>query len=143
MIERITAYGHQCLTSKHDTTFEFTKEKDMGWEAHCIVGVKSDKSCHDLSEGLKKAFKEGKRIAIKLKSGNASDTIIAYGHPNLTLKDRKDIVIRRSGFVDDRTLAVHATKSSNSLDRELIRNLKNPRQKLEVLAQKKSCCQGF
>lgn len=135
MIERITAYGHQCITSKHDTTLEFTKDKNMGWEAHCIVGVKADKSCHDLSDNLKNALKDGKRLTIKLKSGNASDTIIAYGHPHLTLKDRKDIVIRKSGFVDDRTLAVHATKSSNTLDRELIRNLKNPRQKLEVLIE--------
>ncbi|MBI2085672.1 MAG: DUF371 domain-containing protein [Candidatus Aenigmarchaeota archaeon] len=132
MIERITAYGHNCVTSKHDTTLELTKDKNMTWEGHCIVGVKSDKSCYDLSDGLKKAIMAGKRITIKLKSGEASDTLIAYGHPLLTLKDRKDIVIRKSGFVDDRTLAVHATKSSNSLDRELVRNLKNPRQKLEI-----------
>ena len=135
MIEHITAYGHQCVTSKHDTTLELTKDKNMGWEGHCIVGVKSDKSCYDLSEGLKKALKDGRRLTIKFKSGSASDTIIAYGHPHLTLKDRKDIVIRRSGFIDDRTLAVHATKSSNSLDRELVRNLKNPRQKLEVFIE--------
>ncbi|MBI3412918.1 MAG: DUF371 domain-containing protein [Candidatus Aenigmarchaeota archaeon] len=135
MIERITAYGHQCVTSKHGTTLELTKDKNMGWEGHCIVGVKSDKSCHDLSDGLKKAIKEGKRMIIKLKSGTASDIIIAYGHPRLTLKDRKDIVIRKSGFVDDRTLAVHANKSSNSLDRELVRNLKNPRQKLEIVIE--------
>ncbi len=132
MIERITAYGHNCITSKHDTTLELTTDKNMTWEGHCIVGVRSDKSCHDLSDGLKKAITAGKRITIKLKSGEASDTLIAYGHPQLTLKDRKDIVIRKSGFVDDRTLAVHATKSSNTLDRELVRNLKNPRQKLEV-----------
>lgn len=135
MIERITAYGHNCVTSKHDTTLEFTKDKNMTWEGHCIVGVHSDKSCHDLSDGLKKAVQEGRRLTIKLKSGTSSDTIIAYGHPHLTLKDRKDIVIRKSGFIDDRTLAIHATKSSNSLDRELVKNLKNPRQKLEIVIE--------
>ncbi len=132
MIEHITAYGHGFITSKHGTTLEFTKDKTMGWEGHCIVGVKADKACHDLSDGLKKAVMEGRKLVIKLKSGSASDTIIAYGHPGLTLKNRKDIVIRKSGFTDDRTLAVHATKSSNDLDRELVRSLKNPRLKLDI-----------
>ncbi len=132
MIEHITAYGHSFITSKHDTTLEFTKDRNMGWEGHCIVGVKADKACYDLSDGLKKAIKDGRRLVIRLKSGAVSDTIIAYGHPDLTLKDRKDIVIRKSGFTDDRTLAVHATKSSNGLDRELVRSLKNPRLKLDI-----------
>ena len=132
MIEKISAYGHGCITSKHGTTTEFTKDKNMGWEGHCIVAVKSDKSCHDVSDNLKKALKLGKKIIIKLKSGQVLDTIIAYGHPNLTLKNRNDMVIRTSGFVDDRTLAVHANKSSNRLSRELVRSLKNPRQKVDI-----------
>ncbi|MFH0890090.1 MAG: DUF371 domain-containing protein [Candidatus Aenigmatarchaeota archaeon] len=132
MIERISAYGHNCITSKHDTTFEFTKDKDMDWEGHCIVGVKSDKACSDLSDGLKKAAKEGRKLIIRIKSGEVSDTIIAYGHPDLTLKNTKDIVVRRSGFIDDRTLAVHANKSANDLDRELVRMLKSPRQKISI-----------
>ncbi len=132
MIERISAYGHGCITSKHGTTFEFTKDKDITWEGHCIVGVRSDKSCSDLSEGLKKAVKEGRKLVIRIKSGEASDTITAYGHPGLTLKSVRDIVIRRSGFTDDRTLAVHANKSANDLDRDLVRMLRSPRQKIGI-----------
>ncbi len=132
MIEHITAYGHSFITSKHGTTLELTKDKNMGWEGHCIVGVRADKACYDLSDGLKKAIKEGRKLVIRLKSGDISDTVIAYGHPALTLKDRKNIVIRKSGFTDDRTLAVYATKSSNGLDRELVRSLKNPRLKLDI-----------
>ncbi len=131
-VEKITAFGHECVTSKHDTTFEFTKDKEMGWEAHCIVGVNSNKSCADLSPKLKKAAVGGRRMVINIKAGDASDRIIAYGHPDLILTNDRSIVIRRSNFIDDRTLAIHASKSSNRLNRELVRKLQNPLQKVEI-----------
>ncbi len=131
-VEKITAFGHECVTSKHDTTLEITKDREMGWEAHCIVGVKSNKSCADLSEKLKKAAVEGKRMVINIKAGDISDRIVAYGHPDLLLTNDHSIVIRRSNFIDDRTLAIHASKSSNRLSRELVRKLQDPSQKVEI-----------
>lgn len=131
-VEKITAFGHGCVTSKHDTTLEFTKDGEMGWEAHCIVGVKSSKSCADLSPKLKKAAIEGKRMVINIRAGDVADRIIAYGHPDLMLTNNRSIVIRRSNFIDDRTLAIYANKSSNRLNRELVRKLKDPSQKVEI-----------
>ena len=42
------------------------------------------------------------------------------------------MVIRKSDYVSDRTLAIHADKSSNDLPRAVVEKLKNPKQKINI-----------
>jgi hypothetical protein len=56
----------------------------------------------------------------------------ASGSPHLVLTHPSDIVIRRSGYVSDRTLAIHADKSANDLSRRLVEKLRDPRQKIKI-----------
>jgi hypothetical protein len=42
------------------------------------------------------------------------------------------MVIRKSDYLSDRTLAIHADKAANDLSRELVEKLKNPRQKAKI-----------
>ena len=45
----------------------------------------------------------------------------------------KDIVIRKSDFRDERTLAVKADKAAFELSRELIKNIIGNKQKISIL----------
>jgi hypothetical protein len=135
MKEVITGYGHPHITSKHPTTLEFTKDEEIGYEAHCIIAVKADKGCSDLSKDLKGAIKEGKRLDITIKVGSLSERMVAFGHPDLMLENDKDVVLRKSGWVDERTLCVHSSKASSDLDRELVKKLQDPKQKVEMIIE--------
>jgi len=50
----------------------------------------------------------------------------------LILTHPTDIVIRKSDYICNRTLAIRADKSAKDLPRELAEKLKNPQQKINV-----------
>jgi len=50
----------------------------------------------------------------------------------LILTHPTDMVIRKSDYICNRTLAIRADKSANDLPRELVEKLKNPRQKVNI-----------
>ena len=56
----------------------------------------------------------------------------AYGSAHLTLVHPTEIVVRKSGYICSRTLAVKADKASADLSRGLIEKLKNPAQKVKI-----------
>ena len=51
---------------------------------------------------------------------------IANGHPSLTFRDTKDIVLRRSRYICPRTLAVNSDKAAIDLPRQMVMRLRNP-----------------
>lgn len=130
--EEITAYGHPNITANHTTTFEITKAKEMKKDADCIIGVRADKACKDLSKEMKDALKEGKKVEIILEVDGVKDEIIAYGSPALKLTHPEDIVVRKSDFIDSRTLAILADKSANEIKQELVEKLRNSKTELKV-----------
>ncbi|MEM4819277.1 MAG: DUF371 domain-containing protein, partial [Nanopusillaceae archaeon] len=52
------------------------------------------------------------------------DKIIAMGSKYLTFKDNKSFVIRKSNYIDDRTVAIKANKAARDIDRRIIDLLK-------------------
>ncbi|MFH1774698.1 MAG: DUF371 domain-containing protein [Methanobacteriota archaeon] len=133
MVETIISYGHENITSKHATTLEITKDKEITKNADCIIGVKADKGISELSENFKQnARNEKSVIKVVLQAGNITETIIGRGHPDLSFSHETDIVIRKSAFICPRTLMIKADKSARELDRRLINLLKDRKQKLIV-----------
>ncbi|BAW31126.1 MAG TPA: DUF371 domain-containing protein [Methanothermobacter sp.] len=119
------AKGHPNITSKHRSTFEITKDKEIGKAADCIIGVGSQISMEDFPMELKKAIaKKNATIKVLLKTENAEDEITGKGHPDLTLDHPTDIVCRKSDYICDRTLMIKADKAACDLKRELIEDLK-------------------
>jgi hypothetical protein len=130
--EEIVAFGHSLVRARHKTTIEVTKEEFLTKKGDCIIAVKANKACFDFSDELKKALKQDKKVKIILEVNGIKDEVIAFGSSELLLESKKSIVIRKSSFIDDRTIAIKANKSAADLDRRLVEELKNPKAKLIV-----------
>ncbi len=124
----IKAYGHPLIKATHKSTFEITKDNYLTPRGDCIIGIKASHSVKDLPIELKEHLKKGGKIEIILKVDDLEDKIIAYGHPNLILTNERSIVVRRSTFIDDRTLAIRANKAAKDIRRDLIEELKKEKE---------------
>jgi len=62
-------------------------------------------------------------LIFEIRVDHLFDTIIAHGSKNLTLEDPVSMVIRKSGYISPRTVAIYANKSARDLDRKLIGEL--------------------
>ena len=113
------------VQSTNDRTIEITTEEWLTKRGDCIIGVSSNKSCFDLTDKVKNAIKRyDSEIEIKLVVEDEVDTIFAYGSPDLTLISNVSMVIRKSDYISDRTLAIRADKSARDISRDLIYKLR-------------------
>lgn len=133
VIEVIHAFGHPNIRSTHPTTIMFTKERQVTQRGDCVVAVAADKSVADLSAQFKTALRRpNAKLTIELEVDGLKGQINAYGSSELTLSHPNDLVIRKSEFTSDRTLAVKADKSSGDLSRAVVEKLKNPKQQVTL-----------
>lgn len=124
--ETIRCRGHENVRATHKSTLEFTKENYLTPRGDCILCVEADKGINDLSEGFKEALRAGKKIIIRIKVGEIVDEIIAQGSSGLILDHEYSMVIRKSKYIDPRTLAIRANKAAKDVDRRIVELLKNP-----------------
>ncbi len=123
---KIKAKGHKNVLSKHKSTFEITKDEDLSLSGDCIIGLGIDKCMLDFPEDFKKKLaSDDTKVTLKLKSPNASDIIVGYGHHDLTLDHPTDIVCRKSDFICSRTLMIKSDKAAIDLNRDMISDLAN------------------
>ncbi len=122
---RFYAYGHKNISSTHKTTFEFTKDPEVTETGDCIIGVKTDFKLDEL-----KLLLESGKVRITIKCRDCEDVIIA--EPNPKFSDNKEMVIRKSDYLDKRTFAIKATKAAADFSRELAELFKGPGNKIEV-----------
>jgi len=131
--EIVLAHGHGNIQAVHPSTLMFTKEKQLSKTGDCIVGVAADKAVADLSQELKeKLRKPNAKLTITIEADGSTQQINASGSPKLILTNHTDMVIRKSAYISDRTLAIHADKSSEDLPRRFIEKLKNSQQKIKI-----------
>ena len=127
MLEEIIAYGHQNITARHRTTMEVTKDSSITLRADCIIGVRSNKAVSDLSDELKRHLVEGGSVQINLIVKDMTFSLSAWGDPGLKLTNNTDAVIRKSTYIDDRTLAVRSNFAARDIPRRMVKALKDPR----------------
>lgn len=126
MIFKLKTKGHNNVTSLHKSTFEITKDAEIGPTADCIIGVDMDQSMLEFSDDFKSRIANSNtQITVILDSENGHDEIVGWGHEDLTLTHPTDIVIRKSDYVCSRTLMIKADKAAKDIDRDLICDLKN------------------
>jgi uncharacterized protein len=132
--EFIVAFGHENIQAIHPSTLMFTKEKKLSNTGDCIIGVAADKATADLNKTFKDTLKKpNAKLTVLIEASGLTVEIKASGSPQLILTHPTDIVIRKSAYISDRTLAIHADKSSNDLPREFVEKLKNPKQKIGIM----------
>jgi len=132
-----TCYGHENITAKHETTLEFTKDNDMGLEGDCIVGIKADFSLLQLKKFIKSIKNNKITIIIEKMDDNNKIVEKINAEINTSFNSDKDIVIRKSDFRDERTFAVKADRAACNLDRDLIKFLREKKNKIRIVFKSK------
>jgi hypothetical protein len=131
--EVIFGYGHGNIQATHKTTLEFTKATHLSRKGDCIVAVATDKALADLSAKFKeKLRKPHTKLIITIEADGIIEQVTAHGSPKLILTHPTDVVIRKSDYISNRTLAVHADKAAQDLSRDLVKKLKHPKQKVKI-----------
>lgn len=132
--ECIIAFGHENIQAIHPTTLMITKEKHLTETGDCIIAVAADKSALYLTQQFKDTLKQpNSKLKILIETNGITETINASGAQKLILTHPTDLVVRKSDYISDRTLAIRADKSSNDLSRELVKNLQNPKQEIKII----------
>lgn len=128
-----TATGHPAILSLHPTTLEITKDPRVTGRGDCIVAANSTCGALDLPDYVKKVLSSDEgQGELTLTVRDLQFPVKGKGASGLTFKNERDIVIRRSGFVSDRTLMVYANKASLDIPRRMVRLLQDPSQVVTV-----------
>jgi hypothetical protein len=137
--EIIYANGHENVQSRNRTTFEITKAQFLTKRGDCIIAVGADKGAADLNFNFKEAARnENARITITIDAGGEIETIDAWGSPQLSFSHPTDLVVRKSNYVCDRTLAIRADKAAKDLSRKLVEKLHDSNQTVKITLTAKS-----
>lgn len=112
-----TAYGHKNISCSHTNTLEITKDKEVTPKGHCIIACNANFDLEKI-----KSFLKNKQLKLTIKTQTKEETIKFQPNPNFN--DDKEIVIRRSDVLTDRTLGINANKTSVTLSNELKKELK-------------------
>jgi len=139
LTETIHAYGHKNIQATHKTTFEITKEADLSKKGDCIIAVSADKALEDLMQKFKDSLqRENPKITILIEADNVIEVVNAFGSPKLVLTHPTDMVVRKSSFTCNRTLAINADKAASDLSRKLVEKLRYPNQKVKITLKVKA-----
>ena len=127
LVERIGFRGHPMVLSLHPTTIEITTETHLTRRGDCIIGVQAEKGCAGLNSDLRRELANPEtRVRIRIGVEGRTFELTASGDPRLTLTHPHDMVIRKSEFVSERTLAVKASAAAVDIPREMVDALKDP-----------------
>lgn len=121
------------ILSSHPTTLEITTEPHLTKRGDCIIAVKAECGLQDLPSNIKKALSTKKgRGKLTIRVRDQTFTVEGRGSSGLAFTNPKEIVVRKSGFVSDRTLMVCANKSANDLPRRMVKLLQDPTQTITI-----------
>jgi len=123
--EEILAFGHENILATHPTTLMITKDKELTKQGDCIIAIGADKAVSNLSTEFKQKLREtNTKLNMTIEINGFIEQITAYGSTELDFSNNNDMVIRKSNFTSDRTLAIKADRAAKDLPREFVKNLK-------------------
>ncbi len=127
------AHGHPSVLSTHPTTLEVTVDTHITSRGNCIVAVGAACGLGQLPHRLKQALSSDMargRLTIMVRG--YSFTVLGRGSRGLTFTSPTEMVVRKSGFVSDRTLMIHANKAAIDIPRNMVELLQDPDQIVTV-----------
>jgi len=124
--EEINFQGHRNVLSLHSRTIEITKDSNLTKKGDCILGVSANKACNDLTSSIKNRLRTtGTVVKISIVVEPFEFELSGFGSNALEISHGHDIVLRKSNYVDSRTLAVSCDKSAFDIPRNLVNLLTN------------------
>jgi uncharacterized protein len=97
------------------------------------VAVNSSGAVRNLQEDLKRVLSSSSgRGRLALRVGPFEFLVEGKGDPRLTFSHDTDLVVRKSGFISERTLMILADKSSIDIPRHMVRLLQDPANRVTV-----------
>lgn len=135
----VFARGHENIQATHKTTFEITKESTLTTRGNCIMAIEATKSASELSREFKEAArKRGAEITITIEAGKLRETVEAKGSPLLLFTHPTDLVIRKSDYVCNRTVAIRADKAANDFSKAIVEKIRHSNQVIRITLAVKS-----
>jgi len=158
MVYSFNCCGHENITARHKNTFEFTKDEELSLNGDCIIGVNADFSLPSLKSFIK-SLGGDKKITITMGASNyngdgyneggcnnkknSNKTIIKQKNHekfiekisceiNPDFNSDKEMVIRKSDFISERTFAVKADKAAFWLDKDLVEFMRHKESNIRV-----------
>lgn len=136
IIDTITFFGHPLIKAEHPTTIEITRESYLSERGDCIIGVRADKGLRDINLELKRLLRSGDvPVRLRLSVKDEVFVINAFGNSKLILDNPDEIVIRKSMYIDDRTIAIRADVSARDIPRSIVRRLRQREMKGELVIE--------
>lgn len=123
--ELVRFHGHPEVRATHRNTIEFTRNDLLTPRGDCIVGVRAERALAGLSEEFKQALRATVRITFIIEIDGASFSFRAMGDPRLKLASPTDMVIRKSDYICERTLAIKSEAAAIDIPRAMITLLRN------------------
>ena len=115
------AKGHENILATHKTTLMITRDDQLTKRGDCIVAVEAERGLKDLPPKLKEVLRNDEaNVKITLKAQNFKFEVEGKGSSQLTLRHCKEMVIRKSNYVCERTLMIEADKAACDLPREFV-----------------------
>ena len=125
------AYGHELVKATHRSTLEITKEDYLTESGDCIIGIRANLSCNELPERIKsKVRDDNSRVVLIIRVDGLREYIFGYGSRKLPLSSNTSMVIRKSSYIDSRTLMIKANKAARDISRRVVNRLKKRDKKI-------------
>ncbi len=85
------------------------------------MAIRAEKGLRDLNPRIKEAIRrEGSTVRLRIETEGKTLIVEGFGDPRLTLSHPSDMVIRKSGYICDRTLMIMADKAACDIDKSMI-----------------------
>ena len=103
-----------------------TKDSELTTRGDCIVAVGLNKGPSEISSKFKEMIQfSDSSITLTMRVDGFRFDVTGSGDPCLNLKHRTDMVVRRSRYVDDRTLMVQSDAAAIDIPRSFVDLLKD------------------
>ena len=121
----VRARGHPNVRATHQSTLEITKETFLTPRGDCIIGVSADKAAADLNDRIKSVLKNDESLVLVIiRVENLFTSVMARGSRSLLLTSETSIVVRKSTYIDDRTVAIKSDKAAIDIPRRITQKLR-------------------
>ena len=126
--ELIEFHGHPMIKSTHRSTIEVTRDEELTLRGDCIIGVGANRGLTDFAPATKTAIQSGSGcevvVTLQVEDGEFF-SLKAKGSDRLSLRSSTEMVIRKSTYASDRTLAVSANAAAIDIPRKIVESLRS------------------